>query len=35
LSLGAGSNGRLVNVQPGFQPGSGVNMLSVTIDFVF
>jgi predicted porin len=33
--LGAGSAGTLINVQPGFQPGGKVNVLSVSIDFVF
>jgi hypothetical protein len=32
---GAGSAGTLINVQPGFQPGGGVNVISATIDFVF
>lgn len=33
--IGAGSSGGLVNLQPGFQPGGTVNLLSITIDFVF
>jgi hypothetical protein len=35
IDLRAGSIGTLVNVQPGFQPGSTVNLLSITIDFVW
>lgn len=35
LSLGAGSTGWLANVQPGFQLGGKVNVLSVAVDFVF
>jgi predicted porin len=31
----AGSNGGLVNLQPGFQLGSTVNLFSVSVDFVF
>jgi hypothetical protein len=33
--LGMGSAGTLINIQPGFQPGSTVNLLSITIDFVW
>ena len=33
--LGAGSPGTLVNLQPGFQSGSTVNLISVAIDFVW
>jgi hypothetical protein len=33
--IGAGSSGGLVNLQPGFQPGGTLNLLSITIDFVF
>jgi hypothetical protein len=33
--LGAGSAGLLVNTQPGFQPGSAFNLVSVTLDFVW
>lgn len=33
--IGAGSNGRLDNLQPGYQPGGKVDMFSATIDFVF
>jgi len=33
--LGAGSQGILINLQPGFQPGGTVNLLSITIDFVW
>ena len=35
IDLGAGSAGTLVNVQPEFQPGGTVNLLSITIDFVW
>ena len=35
LSLGSGSTGWLTNVQPGFQLGGKVNVLSVAVDFVF
>ncbi len=31
----AGSSGGLINLQPGFQPGGTLNLLSITIDFVF
>jgi hypothetical protein len=33
--LGSGSAGALINVQPGFQRGSTVNLFSITIDFVW
>jgi hypothetical protein len=33
--LGADSNGTLINVQRGFQPGGTVNVISATLDFVF
>jgi hypothetical protein len=33
--IGAGSTGELTNVQPGFAPGSRIDLLSVTFDFVF
>jgi hypothetical protein len=33
--LGAGSQGLLVNPQPGFQPGGTLNLISATLDFVF
>ncbi len=35
ITLGAGSAGTLINVQPGFQPGATVNVLSIAIDFVW
>jgi len=35
LDLGAGSAGTLSNVQPGFQPGSRLYLLSAAVDFVF
>jgi opacity protein-like surface antigen len=33
--IGAGSTGILTNLQPGFQTGGKVNVVSATIDFVF
>lgn len=33
--IGTGSSGVLNNIQPGFQPGGKVNVLSATVDFVF
>jgi hypothetical protein len=33
--LGAGSPGTLSNLQPGFKPGGTVNLLTITIDFVW
>jgi len=33
--LGEGSPGLLTNLQPGFQPGGTVNLISVAIDFVW
>jgi hypothetical protein len=33
--IGAGSSGVLANLQPGFQPGGTVNVISVSVDFVF
>ena len=33
--IGTGSSGVLSNLQPGFQPGGKVNVLSATMDFVF
>lgn len=35
LNLDAGSSGRLGNVQPNFQSGGTVNVISVAVDFVF
>jgi hypothetical protein len=35
IDLGATSAGTLVNVQPGFQRGGSVNLLSIAIDFVW
>lgn len=35
LDLGSGSAGRLVNIQPGFQPGGQVTVFSTSVDFVF
>jgi hypothetical protein len=34
INLGAGSVGTLMNVQPGFQPGSIVYVISTAVDFV-
>jgi len=34
IRLGAGSPGWLVNAQPDFRPGGGVNVVSLAIDFV-
>jgi len=33
--IAADSDGTLINVQPGFQPGGIVNVFSATVDFVF
>jgi hypothetical protein len=33
--IGADSDGSLINIQPGFRPGSIVNLFSATVDFVF
>jgi hypothetical protein len=35
IRIGAGSNGVLVNIQPGYKTGGKVNVFSATIDFVF
>jgi hypothetical protein len=35
IDLGAGSAGTLVNVQPGFQRGGTVNLLTIALDFVW
>ena len=35
INLGAGSAGTLINVQPGFQRGGAVNLLTIAIDFVW
>jgi hypothetical protein len=35
MDLGSGSTGGLINIQPGFKPGGRVNVLSMTVDFVF
>lgn len=32
--LGIGSQGDLINLQPGFRPGGTVNLISATVDFV-
>lgn len=33
--VGDGSRGNLVNIQPGFRPGGDLDLLSVSVDFVF
>ncbi len=33
--IGAGSSGVLTNLQPGFQAGGSINVISATLDFVF
>jgi hypothetical protein len=35
MNLGAGSAGVLGNVQPGFQPGGMVHLVSASVDFVW
>jgi hypothetical protein len=35
IDLGARSAGTLINVQPDFQRGGSLNLLSITIDFVW
>jgi hypothetical protein len=35
MRLGAGSPGTLGNLQPSFQTGGTVNLISATVDFVF
>ena len=35
IAIGAGSTGVLLNTQPGFQPGGKVDVVSLTVDFVF
>ena len=35
VDLDAGSNGMFGNVQPGFQSGGRVRIVSATVDFVF
>jgi hypothetical protein len=35
IDLGAGSAGTLINVQPGFEPGSNVFLITSVVDFVF
>lgn len=35
IRLGTGSPGTLINIQPGFQPGSRFTVVSATLDFVF
>ena len=35
IDLGSGSAGTLINVQPGFQRGGTVNLISITLDFVW
>jgi hypothetical protein len=33
--IGAGSNGALTNLQPGFQTGGKLDVFSATVDFIF
>jgi hypothetical protein len=35
IDLRANSDGTLINIQPGFRPGGSLNLLSITIDFVW
>jgi hypothetical protein len=35
IDLRAGSDGLLVNIQPGFTPGSSLNLFSITVEFVW
>src|SRR6185312_2451033 len=35
VALGSGSHGVFGNIQPGFEPGSTVHLISATFDFVF
>ena len=35
MRLNAGAQGPFINVQPGFRPGSTVNLFSATVDFLF
>jgi hypothetical protein len=35
IHLDAGSPGTLINLQPGFKPGGSVNLVSITIDFLW
>jgi hypothetical protein len=35
LNIGEGSHGRLTNVQPGYQPGGKVDLISISVDFMF
>ncbi|HEY4368233.1 MAG TPA: hypothetical protein VGN07_13450 [Steroidobacteraceae bacterium] len=35
LSLGENSHGRLTNTQPGFVPGGDVDLVSISVDFMF
>jgi hypothetical protein len=35
IALDDGSVGQLSNIQPGFRPGGNLNLLSVTLDYVF
>lgn len=34
-NIGSDSNGTLVNIQPGFEPGGSYNVFSASVDFVF
>jgi hypothetical protein len=35
INLGKGSAGTLINIEPGFQRGGTVNLLSISMDFVW
>jgi len=35
INLGKRSNGELINVQPAFRPGGAVDLVSITVDFVW
>ena len=35
IRFGQGSSGLLIDLQPGFQPGGKVNLISIVLDFVF
>jgi hypothetical protein len=35
IDLRAGSDGTLINIQPGFPPGGSLNLFSITMDFVW
>jgi hypothetical protein len=35
VDIANGSTGTLTNIQPGFQPGGGADVISFAVDFVF